>query len=65
MRIFWLNGGLHLEPESDVESEALLLLTGNLKIGKPPELSGPRFSGSFDPGEDDLREREGGLRIGH
>ena len=35
MRVFWWQGGLHAQPESDVETEALLVLMHDLKIGRP------------------------------
>jgi hypothetical protein len=44
MRVFWLNGGLHVEPENEVETEAMLVLLGDLKYERPPESDGPRTS---------------------
>lgn len=44
MRVFWLHGGLHAEPENEVETEALLVLLENLKYERPPESDGPRKS---------------------
>jgi hypothetical protein len=32
MKVFWWQGGLHLEPELSTESEALKVLTDNLKL---------------------------------
>ena len=32
MRIEWSQGGLHLLPESDVETEAMLVLLDGLKV---------------------------------
>ena len=52
MRVFWQQGGLHLEPESEQERKALATLVDNAKFGKPPgtvipsgssELGGDRF----------------------
>lgn len=37
MRIFWLNGGLHIEPENEVETEAMLVLAADLKYERPPD----------------------------
>lgn len=45
MRIFWMQGGLHAEPENEVETEALLVLLSNLKYERPPEVDGPRTTG--------------------
>ena len=42
MRVFWLHGGLHIEPENEVETEAMLVLLDGLKYERPPELDGPR-----------------------
>jgi hypothetical protein len=42
MRVFWLNGGLHVEPENEVETEAMLVLLASLKYEAPSELPGPR-----------------------
>ena len=42
MRVFWLHGGLHAEPESEVETEALLVLLASLKYEAPSESDGPR-----------------------
>lgn len=42
MRVFWMNGGLHVEPENEVETEAMLVLLANLKYERPPESDGPR-----------------------
>jgi hypothetical protein len=32
MRIFWHQGGLHIEPESDLERNALVALTANITL---------------------------------
>lgn len=42
MRVFWLHGGLHVEPENEVETEAILVLLHNLKYERPSESDGPR-----------------------
>ena len=35
MRVFWLNGGLMVEPENPVEAEAMLLLARNIRYELP------------------------------
>ncbi len=65
MRVFWLNGGLHAEPENEVETEALLVLLAHLRYERPPELSGPSFSGSGSLRSDESGGGPEGLRIGH
>jgi hypothetical protein len=35
MRVFWLNGGLMIEPETPVEAEAMLLLARNIRYDLP------------------------------
>lgn len=42
MRIQWLNGGLFIEPESDVEAEAMLVLMNGVKYEAPPDRETPR-----------------------
>ena len=37
MLVFWLQGGLHLEPENPVESEAMMLLLHDVKYIVPVE----------------------------
>jgi len=32
MKVFWWQAGLHLEPESSIESESLKVLADNLKL---------------------------------
>jgi hypothetical protein len=44
MRVFWYQGGLQLQPESDVETEAMLVLLANLKYEAPSESNEPRTS---------------------
>ena len=50
MRIFWHQGGLHLEPESEQERDALVILVANAKFGKSPGTVIP--SGSSELGGD-------------
>jgi hypothetical protein len=42
MRVFWSHGELRVQPESDVEAEALLVLLHDLKYEKPSDSGGPR-----------------------
>lgn len=42
MRIFWWQGGLQIQPESDVETEALLVLMQNVKYERPAETDAPQ-----------------------
>lgn len=37
MRVYWIQGGLHVEPENDVETEAMLVLLAGLKYEPPPD----------------------------
>jgi hypothetical protein len=67
MRVFWWQGGLHAEPENDVETEALLVLLHGMKYGRPPGvLDGPPVSGTADASDLDLNrgQGEGGLDVG-
>lgn len=43
MKVFWMNGGLQLQPESDVEMEAMLVLLDGLKYERPSTANGPRI----------------------
>jgi hypothetical protein len=52
MRVFWHQGGLHVHPESKREGQLLTELFNCLKVGKPPELSGPTSSGQTSSGQD-------------
>ena len=54
MRVFWHQGGLHIEPESDQERKALVMLVDNAKFGKPPGITVP--GGSSELGSDQLFE---------
>ena len=51
MRVRWWQGGLHIEPESDVETEAMLVLLNGLKYEKPPDLEAPRTVGEDASGD--------------
>ena len=51
MNVYWLNGGLHAEPESDLEREALMTLWNGVRrdnghIG-PPEHGSTGLGGTF------------------
>ena len=50
MKVFWLNGGLHIEPESDVEAEALLVLTRAWRMELPEENDSPTRARHDDSG---------------
>ena len=43
MRVFWWQGGLQLQPENEVETEAMLVLLANLKYERPPEREAARI----------------------
>jgi hypothetical protein len=58
MRVFWLHGGLHVEPESEVETEAMLVLLANFKYERPPESDGPPHTN-----EETLGQVERGLDL--
>ena len=45
MRVFWWQGGLHAEPETDEERSALMTLWDGIKKGKPAEMEAPGFTG--------------------
>lgn len=51
MRIFWYQGGLHLQPESIEECQALDLLSKNVKFERPPEMLCSTPSGESEAGE--------------
>lgn len=53
MRVFWLNGGLYIEPESDVETEALSVLLHSVRYDRPPEVEDPRAKRTPDSACDD------------
>ena len=45
MKVFWWQGGLQIQPETEVEAEAMLFLLGTLKYERPPEPpSGGRYT---------------------
>ena len=44
MRIFWWQGGIHMEPENEQEIDALMVLWDGIKKGPAPEFE--VFNGS-------------------
>lgn len=58
MRVFWWQGGLQIQPDSEVETEAILILLGNLRYEAPLESNEPRTAA--DP---ELRHVERGLDL--
>jgi hypothetical protein len=54
MRIFWHQGGLHIEPEGESERNLLVEIVQNLKVGKPPEMQRRIPSGCSASGSEDL-----------
>jgi hypothetical protein len=52
MKVFWHQGGLHIEPESDRERSALVTLTENMKLYEPPRTIQRANSGSGQLGSD-------------
>ena len=59
MRIFWWQGGLQVQPESDVEEEALIVLLNAVRYERPPEIDDPRTVRTPNP----LGESEGDLDV--
>jgi hypothetical protein len=63
MRIFWWQGGLQIQPENEVEAEALLYLVGTAKYERPPDdLDGRRTTAR--PDSEALGQVERGLDLG-
>lgn len=58
MRIFWHQGGLHIEPEGDQERVALATLVDNVSFGMPQGTIIP--SGASELGGDQLFEAVAG-----
>jgi hypothetical protein len=56
MRIFWHQGGLHIEPEGENERNLLVEIVRNLKVGKPPEMQRRISGGCSESGSEDLFE---------
>ena len=62
MRVFWWQGGLQVQPDSDVEAEALLVLLNAVRYERPPENDDPRTARTADASA--LGEAESGLDVG-
>lgn len=62
MKLFWYQGGLQLQPESAVETEALLVVMNAVRYERPPEVEDPRTVRT--PSGDALGEAERGLDFG-
>lgn len=60
MRIFWWQGGIQVQPESDVETEALIVLLNAARYERPPEIDDPRTAKT----PNQLGEAEGDWMIG-
>jgi hypothetical protein len=52
MRVFWHNGALMIEPESDREGQLLTELAGNIKFGRPSGMQNRIPSGEASSGEE-------------
>jgi hypothetical protein len=52
MRVYWRNGALVIEPESEREGSLLSEAVANLKFGRPPEMQNGISGGSTLSGED-------------
>lgn len=61
MRVFWWQGGLHIEPETEVEAEALVFLVGATKYERPPDAAGRP---SHEADREKLGQVERGLDLG-
>lgn len=56
MKIFWWQGGIHIEPESDVESEALLVALQNIHYERIKEVDRPQRGDTSKSGEGNGRD---------
>jgi hypothetical protein len=61
MKVLWRQGTLQVQPESDVEAEALLVLLDRLTYERPPDEGGRRTVGRVDP--EKLGQVERGLDL--
>ena len=50
MKVFWWQGGIQIQPESDVETEALNVIMHAVRYERPPEIDDPRTAGLPTPG---------------
>jgi hypothetical protein len=62
MKVFWWQGGVQVQPETDVETEALLVLLSAVRYERPPENDDPRTTRTRDASA--LGEAESGLDVG-
>lgn len=62
MRIFWWQGGLQVQPDNDVEAEAMVVLLNAVRYERPPENDDPRTA--LTPDGSALGEAESGLDVG-
>jgi hypothetical protein len=58
MKVFWWQGGIQIQPESDVEAEALNVVMNAVRYERPPESDDPRTAPTPN-----LGEAEGGLDV--
>jgi hypothetical protein len=62
MKIFWWQGGLQIQPDTEVETEALLVLLNAVRYERPLENDDPRTARAQDASA--LGEAESGLDVG-
>ena len=62
MRVFWWQGGLQVQPDNEIEAEALLVLLNAVRYERPPENDDPRTARTPDASA--LGEAESGLDVG-
>lgn len=44
MKVFWWQGGLQIQPETEVEAEAMVFLLSTIKYERPPDSSDGRHT---------------------
>lgn len=54
MKAFWINGGLHVQPESEHEGRLLVDLLSCLRFEQPPEMQVCTGSGQSESGNEGL-----------
>ena len=62
MKVFWWQGGIQIQPETDVETEALLVVMNAVRYERPPEIDDPRTARTH--GAEVLGDSESGLDVG-
>jgi hypothetical protein len=62
MKVFWWQGGVQVQPETDVEAEALIVLMNAVRYERPPEIDDPRTARTASA--ESLGDSEGGLDVG-